>query len=118
MAKVKTDLFIIRGDSASIHFELTDDGSAVDLTDCTVYFTAKSAIDNDLDDSEAAIAVEVTSHTDPTNGITDIPLTSSDTDVTPGEYFYDIQVKKADNTIVSIKYRKLEILGDVTRRTS
>lgn len=114
MATIRPDIDIIRGDTQAIDFHV--DG--IDLTGATVFFTAKTELDNDLDDSTAAIAVEVTSHTDPENGTTVIPLTSDDTDVAPGKYFYDIQVKKDDDTIVSIRARKLEVFADVTRRTS
>lgn len=112
------DINITRGDSESIRFELTDDGVAVDLTGSTVFFTAKPALTDDDTDSTAVIHVEVTSHTDPTNGITTIPLSATDTDVAPGTYYYDIQVKKADDTIVSIRYRLLKVWADVTRRTT
>ena|ERR1035437_294321 len=116
---LKVDLQLIRGDSASIDFELTDAGSPVDLTGSTVFFTAKPSIDADASDAAAVISVEVSSHTDPTAGKTSIPLTAADTTVTPGEYFYDIQVKEAGGTtIVSIPYRKLEIVPDITRRTT
>lgn len=114
MAAIRPDITLIRGDNSSINFTL----EGVDLTGATVFFTAKSAIDDDATDSSAAIAVEVTDHTNPEAGETVIPLTSSDTDVTPGQYFYDIQVKKGDNTITSIRYRKLEVIADITRRTS
>lgn len=110
----KADVFIIRGDTASIGFTF----SGVDLTGATVFFTAKPTISNSADDSDAVISVEVTDHDDPTNGETTIPLTSSDTNVAPGEYFYDIQIKAADGTITSIPVRKMEIFGDITRRTS
>jgi hypothetical protein len=117
MATLKPDIDIIRGDSSSIDFTLTDNGSPVDLTGATVFFTAKPALSNDVSDNTAVISVEVTDHSDPTNGATVIPLSATDTDVTPGEYYYDIQVKKLDATIVSIRARKLEVFADVTRRT-
>jgi hypothetical protein len=115
---LKPDLKLIKGDTYSIRFELTNDNEPVDLTGSTVYFTAKAAFDDDTADNAAIIAVEVTDHTDPTNGLTDIPLSASDTTADAGEYYYDIQVKKADASIASIKYRKLEIYEDVTRRSS
>lgn len=118
MATLKVDLIIIRGDTSSINFSLADNGEPVDLTDATVYFTAKPALTDDATDSTAVIAVEVTSHTDPTNGKTVIPLTATNTNVTPGEYFYDIQVKAADGTITSIPTRKMRVDADVTRRTT
>lgn len=116
MATLKPDITLIRGDSYSISFELTEEGSPVDLTGSTVFFTAKPALTNDVSDNTAVISVEVTSHSDPTNGKTSIPLSSTDTDVTPAEYYYDVQVKRDDDTIVSIRARKLEIVADVTRR--
>ncbi len=115
---LKPDIEIIRGDTSSIDFVLTDGGTPVDITGATVFFTAKPALTNDVSDNTAVISVEVTSHTDPTNGKTTIPLSSTDTDVTPGEYYYDVQVKRGDLTIVSIRARKLEVFADVTRRIS
>lgn len=118
MASVKPDIKIIRGDSASIAFEFTEAGSPADLTGAIVFFTAKPELTDDVTDSSAVIAVEVTDPTDPTNGKTIIPLTDDDTDVAPGIYWYDIQVKRSDGTIASIPARKLEIVADVTRRES
>lgn len=118
MATLKPDISLIRGDSSSIAFTLTDSGSPVDLTGSTVFFTAKAALSNDVSDNTAVITVEVTDHSDPTAGTTEIPLSSTDTDVPPGEYFYDVQVKREDDTIVSIPARKLEVVADVTRRTT
>ncbi len=115
MATLRPDIEIIRGDTDSITFTLDSDGTPVDLTGSTVFFTAKSSLDDA--DVDAVISIEVTRHSDPTNGTTIIPLSSSDTDITPGEYFYDIQVKNGSN-VTSIRYRKMEILTDVTRRTS
>jgi len=109
----RADLFIIRGDTVSLPFTVD-----MDLTDCTVYFTAKSTISNSADDSDAVMSVTVTDHNDPTNGVTTIPLTSTTTNVTPGTYYYDIQIKDGDGNITSIPVRKLEVAGDITRRTS
>jgi hypothetical protein len=112
----KADLFFIRGDSGSINFSLP----GTDLTGGTVYFTAKPTIDADATDAAAVIHIEVTdfSDSDPTAGECVIPLTPTDTNVAPGTYLYDIQVKTAGGTIISIPVRKLEVFGDVTRRTT
>lgn len=109
----RADLFIIRGDTVSLPFTVD-----MDLTGCTVFFTAKPTISDAVDDSDATIEVTVTEHDDPTNGITTIPLSSSDTNVAPGTYYYDIQIKDGDGNITSIPVRKLEIFGDITRRTT
>lgn len=108
----RADLFIIRGDSLNIPFTVN-----MDITGATVFFTAKAALDNDVADTSAVISVEVTSHDDPANGSTTIPLSTSDTNVTPGEYFYDIQIK-IGSEITSIPVRKLIVYADVTRRTA
>lgn len=107
------DLFIIRGDNVSINFNV----SGVDLTGATVFFTAKPELTDDAGDTTAVIAVETTSHTDPTAGRTVIELSPTDTNVEPGIYYYDIQIKKADGQIASIPARKMRIWADVTRRT-
>ncbi len=106
------DLFIIRGDSASIDFAI----AGTDLTGATVYFTAKIEIDDANNDSAAAITKEVTSHANPTGGETVIELSPEDTTVAPGIYFYDIQVKTSGGKVTSIPTRKLRVWADVTRR--
>lgn len=109
----RADIFLIRGDSTSIDITF----SGVDLTGSTVFFTAKPALTDDAGDTTAVITVEVVSHTDATAGKTSIPLTATDTDVEPGTYYYDIQIKNGTN-ITSIPARKLIVYADVTRRTS
>ena len=108
----RPDLFIIRGDTYSIGLRL----SGLDLTGTTVFFTVKPELTDDAGDTTAVISVEVTDHDDPTNGHTIIPLSASDTEVDPGEYYYDIQVKDGD-TITSIPARKCKVYADVTRRS-
>ena len=108
----KADIYLIRGDSATINFTAN-----MDITGYTLFFTAKAALPTGSDDSDAAIEVEVTEHTDPENGITVIPLSATDTNITPGTYYYDIQLVSGDN-VISIPPRKLIVGYDVTRRTS
>lgn len=86
----------------TVNINLTFPG--VDLTGSTVHFTIKPAFDNDPTDAAAIIKKDITSHTDPTNGKTVIPLTPTDTAVTPGNYGFDIKLKKAtgDESTVAI----------------
>lgn len=124
MSTIRPDIFLIRGDSSSIAFEFTEGGVASDLTGATVFFTAKPTLDADATDAAAVIKVEVTDHVDSdgnpsaTQGKTTIPLSASDTSVTPGTYFYDIQVKRVNGEIISIPARKLTVSADVGRRTT
>ena len=111
MSTIRPDIVLIRGDSRNINFTLT----GTDLTGTTVFFTVKPALDADATDAAAVIKVQVTDHIDPTAGKTVIPLSGTNTTVTPGDYFYDIQIKNGD-VITSIPARKLTVTADVTRR--
>lgn len=81
----------------------------MDLTGATVYFTAKAAFDNDTTDAAAVIAQDITSHTDAAAGITQLTLSSSVTDIPPGDYVCDVQVKMADGTVIIYKPETLVI---------
>jgi len=111
MSKIK----FYRGDTATINLAL----ASTDLTGAAVFFTAKSGIDNDAADATAVVTKKVTTHTNPTAGETTITLSSSDTDgITPDTYDYDIQVVLASGVVSTVQVGKLEVKGDVTRRTA
>ena len=76
-------------------YELTfkKDGIAVDITDWTIYFYCKEKLEDS--DANAKISKKITSHSDATNGITLIELTSSDTDLL-GSYYYSCDYKTDD----------------------
>ncbi len=102
---------------------LDANGDAIDLTGATVYFTAK-LVESDIivDDSSAVITKDVTTHLDAagspsaTLGITTITLTSADTTINPGNYFYDITVKYATGVVNTPIEGKLKIDGKPTNR--
>ena len=77
-------------------FELyfTKDGTAQDITGWTIYFTAKEKMDDP--DTSAVISKEITSHTNPTAGKTEISLSSSDTDIDVGNYYYSVDYLDSD----------------------
>jgi hypothetical protein len=123
MAK-KEDIEIKRGTTLPITVTITDaNGAPVDLTGATVYFTAKTAeSDTDATDNNAAIKVDVTEHSDPTAGETEIVLTADDTTVNPASYHYDITVKYpaiggADPVVNTVVEGKLKIDGKPTNRS-
>jgi len=66
------------------------DGNAIDITGATVYLTVKK---NKTDsDSDAIFQKTVTSHSDPTNGVTEFTILASDTaTIDVNNYVYDIQ---------------------------
>jgi len=87
------DIYIRLGDSGVINLDFN-----IDITGATVYFTAKSSID----DTSNALQKIITNHSDPTNGITAISLSSTDTDLAAGAYVYDIQINLADGAVHTV----------------
>lgn len=135
----------IRGDTKKWSIAIVDQfGDPFDLTDCTVWFTAKTAVSNDLTDTDAIIqhkividnAGAVTSADGfelggihPTTGqvvagaangvLTQVLADSESTTLTPGSYVYDLQILTADGeTYTPINGLRLTILEDVTRSAS
>ena len=90
---IGNDIYIRQGDSGVINLDFN-----IDITGATIYFTAKSSID----DTENVLQKVVTTHSDPVNGITAISLNSSDTDISAGEYVYDIQINLADGAVHTV----------------
>lgn len=107
-------LSIIKRDSVSFELDIKNCGVAIDITGYTIYFTVKSSANISAGDGSAIIKKIITSHTDPTNGITHIVLTPTDTNQTAGEYFYDVQMKAPDGEVTSCVMGQFEIIQDVT----
>jgi len=106
---------VFRGDDKTFNFTFKDgDGAAIDITDWTIYFTAKENV-NDTDD-EAKIKKDVTVHTAPEGGISNFSLSHIDTDLDPKEYYYDFQIKKDDGIIRTLIKGGFLIHTDITRR--
>ena len=90
-------------------------GTAIDITGDTIFFTVK--INKTDPDVDALISKDITSHTDPTAGETQIDLTTSDTTIAAGEYYFDIKRLHGSNinTVVNGVFRAFQ---DVTTRIS
>lgn len=109
---------IYRGDTVTRQLTFqNEDGTPMDITGATVFFTAKTAADDDVTDS-AAIKKDITSHDNAVAGLSTLILTPAETTVTPGKYTYDFQLKTASGNIITYSGGKIEILADITRRTS
>lgn len=83
---------ITQGDDVTfdILFEETD-GTAIDITDWTVWLTIKESRDDA--DSEALIQQTVTSHDAPSKGQTSVTFAAADTDGLMGNKHWDLQYK-------------------------
>jgi len=85
-----TELSIYEGEDKTWTVTIVDSaGDAIDITGYTFLFVVKTKIDDS--DSDAVISKEITSHSDPTNGVTQIAIDSSDTANISGKYVYDYQ---------------------------
>ena len=108
-------LKIRKGDTRTIEVTVKDStGTVVNLTGGTLYFTV-NATKIPTDDTSAAIAKTVSSFDAPTTGVQNITLSSSDTDITPGKYYYDAQFVTSGGVVMSTKQSVLTVLPDTTQ---
>jgi len=109
--KKEVDLCITQGDEKAYNLTFKDgDGNAINITGSTVSFSAKAR----LSDTATVISKDVTNHTDPTNGKTTITLTTTDTNIDRGVYYYDIQIQGGGINRKTVVKGKLEITWQVT----
>ena len=110
------DLTIPKKTSKAYELKFTENGQYVDITDWTIYFTVKASMNNE--DSEALIAKEITSHLDATGGKSLIELTSTDTNISAGIYYYSIDYKDDDGNVKILYQGKLRISKTVLNSRS
>lgn len=109
-------LSIIRGTDNNIKVNFTENGEPVDITGITLLFTVKAKCDiNSSDDEDALIQKNITEHTDPTQGETEIILDNTDTDIPAGNYLWDLRILDGD-TITQTQRDELEIIEPITKR--
>lgn len=107
------------GDEFSLQVVIEDPetGLPVDITGATVFFTIKKMLAQD--DASAVVVKNVSSHTDPTNGETEIELSSTDNNVPEGEYYWSLRVKFSTGDILTaVPNEKMRYRAHATRRTS
>ncbi|MDD4516341.1 hypothetical protein [Massilibacteroides sp.] len=111
-------LKIYRGTSVSLPVKIRVSAKIpFDLTGYEGFITVKSAMwDHDYYDSRAAIKKNLVFE-NPASGEFEIKLSPKETWIEPGEYYFDIQLKK-DNAIAHLVFFKLEIIGLPTNRTA
>lgn len=108
---------IIRRDHSRLEVTLTDiDDNPIDLTDGTLFFTVKKRESDP--DSQAVIKKQFTEFDDPTNGITEIILTPDETNIPPGNYYYDVQFISQEGITSSARRGFLLVVPDITERVN
>lgn len=112
-----TTIIINRQDTYTRTINLIDsNGDPIDATGWTIYFTVRTtaSVTSITDDTSAVITKTVAGDI---SGIQNLTLTSTQTDIDPGTYKYDIQIKKSDDTISSSTPAIFIVNGDITRTT-
>jgi hypothetical protein len=77
-----------------------EDDESVDITSSTIFFTVKTT--TSIADASASLKKDVTSHTYPESGETEITLTSTDTSSLLGSYLYSIKIKLTTGKIYTL----------------
>jgi len=108
-------IIINRGDTYSRTINLKDSaGDLIDATGYTIYFTVRKNVVSTSSSSDTDAIIYETIAGD-ASGIHTLTVTSTETNVDPGNYFYDIQIKKSDDTISSSSASSFVVNGDITR---
>lgn len=109
-----------RGTTYAIGITYKQDGIVQDITGATILFTVKTVeYDSNPTDATAIIEKNVTVHTDPTHGKSEILLEPADTrELAPNTYYYSIKIDlESDDTIVyELAEGQLVIDADPTNR--
>ena len=106
-------LEIIRKTTKNYELKFTKDGLVTDITGWTIYFTVKESME-DIDAS-AKIAKIVTTFANAEGGIALIELTSTDTDITAGNYWYSIDYRDSDDNEDTLLTGKIKIKEPVLK---
>lgn len=105
-----------RGDS--FRYELTfedGNGNPIDISGWTISFTLKR--DSNVSDANADVALDVTSHKDPSGGKSVVTMPPETTAQLNGTYRYDFQVVTDNDHVETILMGNVQFPDDITRRT-
>ena len=113
----QTNLAIYRGDDKTWNLAFKDaEGDPIDITGATVWFTAKENTTDE--DASAVLQKQITSHSNPTQGETQLSLIPSDTDAMEvKDYEYDMQLVESSGKVSTFMRGKLNIIQDITVST-
>jgi hypothetical protein len=112
----ENNLQTYRGDDLGIKLVFQDtDEVPIDITSWTIFLTIKKT--KDRTDAAAVIKMDKTNIPNPELGIVWITVPNTLTKNLIGSYWYDIQIKKADDTIQTVTNGNINFLTDTTIRT-
>lgn len=123
---------VIRGDSDS--FKVTfmtcscnkgkQTAKPIDITGWEIRFTVRTSVPaTSVRNDKDAIIHKVADIIDAKNGVAYFTITGDDTNINPGEYWYDIQYVRpqgctGNDIVKSLPKGKYIVLGDITRNNS
>ena len=110
------DLQLERKSTRVYELAFSTDGIVEDITGWTTYFTVKAKMEDA--DADAVIYQKVTDHSDPKNGVTLITLSTTDTDITAGVYYYSIDYLDDESNQAPIMSGKLRVAEPVLKTRS
>lgn len=91
----------------------------VNITWATLFFTVRpEKKPTETTDTIVSIQKNITAHTNATEWLSSLFLSKSDTNLTPWIYYWEIQIKLSWWSILSTRTWVLEILHDLTKRTT
>lgn len=103
---------VTRRDDEDYELTCTDvDGNPINLTGCALFFAAKINIDDP--DSEAVIRKVITEFDYPAQGIAILSLTKEETNIEPGDYFFEVQLKNMHGKINSTRIGRMIVYQDI-----
>jgi hypothetical protein len=109
-----TVLSVNRKNTQTYNLKITENSVAKNIDGYTVKFTVKKNT-NDLDNDDIGAIISKTVEATSEVGIATVTLTSTDTDINPGTYFYDIKLKNPAGTWVkSSNVDKFIVNGVIT----
>lgn len=110
------DLELYKKSTKAYELQFQKDGAGLDITDWTIYFTIKENMEDT--DINAKVKKTITSHASPLEGKTLIELTSSDTNIDAGNYWYSIDYKDDEGNEDIILMGKIRIKEPVLKTRS
>ncbi|MFW6172433.1 MAG: hypothetical protein ACOC5T_01695 [Elusimicrobiota bacterium] len=106
---------IVRGDTFEEQLELVDNEGEKITDEWTWRFTVRKTLpDTDVtDDTDEDVLISKSGTF--TNGEDTLEVSPEDTDIEPGEYYFDYQLKKPNGSVYSTFYGDFIVEYDITR---
>lgn len=116
----ETKIELFRGDTWPIRLAFTNDDVPANITGWTIYFTVREkgtlpSLTGTSTDTAAVIKKSWVETSTPLTGVTSITLSTTDTNIAPGSYVYDVQIKNVAGEILTIVSGEFRVKPDTTR---